>query len=204
MLASAGLLGSAPSLLPSFSSWVFGWIAPVPVCCQRQPACLKAAWIISLTSPLCPSPLVVVDFDMHFVDCMFFACSVECRRLGLIAITLIGRRYQCCGAHGSGGSELHVLHFFFPKCFLELSPTSPLWASVVQIWECICLLFLAQARRIMRCSLGEQPEKAGIGRRLARVGGARDQPPGAQGNHSSPEVLFQPWEQALLQAQVRP
>lgn len=81
-MASAGLLGSAPSLLPSLGSWVFGRITPVPSWCQRQPACLKAAWIISLTFLLCPSPVVVVDFDMHFVDCMVFACSVECRRLG--------------------------------------------------------------------------------------------------------------------------
>lgn len=72
MLASAGLLGSALVFEPFLG--FLGHRAPVLTLCQRQPACLKAAWVTSLMFPLCPSPavvVVVVDFDMHFADCMF-------------------------------------------------------------------------------------------------------------------------------------
>lgn len=100
MLASAGLLGSVPSLLPSFSSWVFGWIAPVPVWCQRQPACLKAAWIISLTFPLCPSPLVVVDFNMHFVDCIFLPAPLNAGGLNWLQLHWLGDVSSAAGLRG--------------------------------------------------------------------------------------------------------
>lgn len=71
MLASAGLLGSALVANPFLR--FLGHIAPVPTLCQRQLTRLKAAWVTSLMFPLCPSPavVVVVDFDMHFADCMF-------------------------------------------------------------------------------------------------------------------------------------
>lgn len=70
--------------------------------------------------PLCPSPVVVVvvvDFDMHFVDCMVFACSVECRRLGADCNHSDWETLPVLQAHRSGGSELHVLHFLFPRVF---------------------------------------------------------------------------------------
>lgn len=70
MLASAGLLGSALVFKPCLG--FLGHRAPGPTLCQRQPAGLPAAWVTSPMFPLCPShAVVVVDFDMHFADCMF-------------------------------------------------------------------------------------------------------------------------------------
>lgn len=185
------------SLLPSLASWVFGRIAPAPGWCQRQPACLKAEWIISLTFSPCHSSVVVVDFDMHFVDCMVFACSVECRRLGADCNHTDWEMLPVLWAHRSGGSVLPLPQSVSLNC-LPQGPSGPQWCG---FGNAFTSFFLAQA--LGSCAAAWEHSQ----KRLALEGGWQglevpwDQPPGAQGKHSSPEVLFQPWEQALLQAQ---
>lgn len=82
--------------------------------------------------PLCPSPVVVVDFDMHFADCMFLPALLNAGGSELIAITLIGSRHQGSGFSAqviqSSGFGTSFSHSVSLNC-LPRAPSGPQWCG---------------------------------------------------------------------------